>query len=68
MNDFFKFKIDLQCLQAVVESKTKTLHANCHDMLLQRMNMFKNVKALVSTFFLNNVMNNFTKIYIIINI
>lgn len=47
----FYFKIDIQCLQAVVQSKTKTLHAKCHEMLLQRMNMFKNAKALVSKYF-----------------
>jgi len=43
----FIFLTDLQCLQAVVQSKTKTLSAKCHDMLLQRMEMFKNAKALV---------------------
>ncbi|KAE9535287.1 hypothetical protein AGLY_008020 [Aphis glycines] len=37
----------LQCLQSVVQSKTKTLSAKCHDMLLQRMEMFKNAKALI---------------------
>lgn len=47
----FNFKTDLQCLQAVVESKTKTLHAKCYEMLMQRMEMFKNAKALVREIF-----------------
>lgn len=47
---FIFFFTDLQCLQAVVQSKTKTLSAKCHDMLLQRMEMFKNAKALVRKF------------------
>lgn len=47
----FFFIIDLQCLQAVVESQTKTLHPKCHEMLVQRMEMFKNAKALVRNLF-----------------
>lgn len=55
LHALISFITDLQCLQAVVESQTKTLHPKCHDMLVQRMEMFKNAKAVVRKNCYNNI-------------